>query len=70
MWNFFRGRVVVAANRKDKGDKRWLRPRIIIVGFVNKYALIHRLVSYLEVGLRDMRSVNRTLDVIGCDGSL
>ena len=36
--------------------------------FGNKYALVHFLGAYLEVDPGDMRSANRLLDVLGCDG--
>ena len=39
-------------------------------GFGGEFALVHFRGSYLEVDLGDMRSENRLLDVVGCDGAL
>ena len=60
----------VSTNRKAKGDRRWLGPWVIIGGFGGKYALVHIRGSYSEVDLAEMRTENRILDVIGCDGTL
>ena len=68
---FFSGRMFFAsANRKNKVDKKWVAPGIIIGRFGNKYALVHFRGSYFEVDLDDMRSANSLSDTIGCDGTL
>ena len=43
---------------------------VIIGRFGGRSALVRCRGSYLEVDLDDMRSENRLLDVIGCDGEL
>ena len=56
--------------RKMKSDKRWLGPGIIIARYGNTYALVHFRGAYLEVALGDMRSTDKILEVLGCDGTL
>ena len=56
--------------RKLKSDKRWQGPGIIIARYGDTYALVHFRGAYLEVSLDDMKSTDRILDVLGCDGTL
>ena len=68
----FLGQTVyfMAANRKNKEERKWVGPGIIIGRFGNKYALVHFRWSYPEVDLEDMRSANSLFGIIGCDGTL
>ena len=45
-------------------------PGIIIARYGNQYALVHFRGSYLEVALGDLKSTDKVLDVLGCDGAL
>ena len=56
--------------RKLKSDKRWQGPGIIIARYGSTYALVHFRGAYLEASLGDMKSTDRILDVLGCDGTL
>ena len=47
-----------------------MRTWLIIGRFRIKFALVHFRRSFLEVGLDDMRSENRLLDAIDCDGAI
>ena len=60
----------MAANRKNKIDRKWVGPGIIIGRFGDKYALVHFRRSYFEVYLYDMRSANSLFVIVGCDGTL
>ena len=53
-----------------KSDKRWQGPGIIIARYGDTYALVHFRGAYLEVSLDDMRSTDKILEVLGCDGTL
>ena len=69
--NFVSGkRFFFLAARKSKGDKRWQGPCIIAARHGNTYALVHFRGAYLEVSLDDMKSTDKILDVLGCDGAL
>ena len=61
---------LLLAARKLKSDKRWQGPGIIIARYGNTYALVHFRGAYLEASLDDMKSADRILDVLGCDGTL
>ena len=65
-WNGF----FISANRKEKGEKKWLGPGVIIGRFVGKYAMDRFMGSYLEVDLGDMRPTNSLFELIGRDGTL
>ena len=68
---FCLGRTVFFwADRKSKSDKRWQGPGIIIARYGNAYALVHFRGAYLEVSLGDLKSTDRILEVLGCDGAL
>ena len=56
-------------NRRNKVDKKWVRPGIIVGRFGDKYALVHFGWEYFEVDLADMRSENSLFGIIGCDGA-
>ena len=62
--------VSLATNRQSKGEKRRLGTAVIMGRFGGKYALVLSIGAYLEVDLEDMRSANRFLEVLGCDGKL
>ena len=68
----FSGRTVyiIAANRKNKEERKRVGPGIIFGRFGNKYALVHFRGSYFEVDLDDMRSTNSLFGSIGWDGTL
>ena len=50
--------------------KRWHGAGVIIARYGNHYALVHFMGSYLEVALGDLKSTDKVLDVLGCDGAL
>ena len=60
----------MAANRKNKIDRKWVGPGIIIGRFGDKYALVHFRGPYFEVDLEDMRPARSLFGIIGCDGTL
>ena len=55
--------------RKPKGEKRWQGPGVIIARYGNQYDLVHFRGSYLEVAMGDLKSTDKVLDVLGCDGT-
>ena len=58
----------LAANRKNKIDRKWIAPGIINGRFGNKYALVHFRWSYFEGDLEDMRPASSfltSLDAVG-----
>ena len=65
---FSRAKRIFAFHKSEnRRKKRWLGPWVIIGRFRNKFSLVRLRGSYLEVGLDDMRSENRLLEVIGAD---
>ena len=62
--------VYFYTERKTKAEKRWQGPGIIIPRYGNQYALVHFRGTYLEVSMGDLKSTDRVLDVLGCDGAL
>ena len=56
--------------RKSKGGNRWHGPGVIIARYGNQYALAHFRGSYLGVAMGALKSTDKVLDVLGCDGTL
>ena len=54
---------------ENKDEIRWLGSGVIVGRFGNECAIVHFRGAYLEVALYDMRSENRLLEVLGCDGA-
>ena len=67
---FCLGQTVFFDGEKMESDKRWQGPGIVIARYGGAYALVHFRGVYLEVSLRDMRSADKILDVLGSDGTL
>ena len=68
---YFSGQAVyfMAANRKNKEERKWVGPGIIVGRFGNKYALVHFRGSYFEFDLEDVRPANSLFGIIGCGGT-